>query len=202
MATTVNSMIFKLPGDELGTLFKPVQLRVLEKLSRNDELTQNEKRYLRGRLGKKLYLLERLARSGHGQKNALDTVLEQLGDYYITGYEALKRNGFGWYFEPRKMDVMNTRLEGRLAIDGRLVVFCRLKTIDREWWTADKETGRRYATNARILVDAKRFGQGHLVKTWISMLERYKKAFVPDPRKYENILSAVKKLGEPEDYGV
>ena len=202
MATAVNSVIFELPGDERGLLFKPVQLRILEKMSRNAELNQNEKRYLRGRLGKKLRLVERLAQFGRPRKNALDTVLEQLGDYYITGYEALKRNGFGWYFEPRKIEVMNTRLEGRLAIDGRLVVFCRLKTIDREWWTADKETGRRYATNARILVGAKRFGQKDLVKTWISMLERYKKAFVRNPGQYRQLLLEASDYGKPEDYGV
>lgn len=202
MTTMVCSRILKLPRDEQGLLFKPVQLRVLEKLSRNAELTQNEKRYLRGRLGRKLRLVERLAQSGRRRKDAIDWVLEQVGDYYITGYEALKRNGFGWYFEPRKIEVMNTRLDGKLAIDGRLVVFCRLKTIGREWWTADKEIGRRYATNARILVDAKRFGQGHLVNTWISMLERYQNLFVPNPGKYKNILSTVKNYGEPEDYGV
>jgi hypothetical protein len=125
-----------------------------------------------------------------------------LGEYYITGYEALKHNGFGWYFEPRKTEVMNTRVDGSLVIDGKHVIFRRLKTIDRGWWTVDSETGRRYATNARILADAARLRQGHLIKTWTSMLGRYGKIFVPNPKKYQNILSAVKDHGRPEDYGV
>jgi hypothetical protein len=202
MQTTIYSRIFDLPMAELGLLFKPVQLRVIEKMSRKTELTQNEKRYLRGRLGKKVRLLERLAGFGHPRKDALSMVLDQLGDYYIAGYEALKHNGFGWYFEPRKTEVMNTRIEGTLVMNGKPVIFRRLKTIDRDWWTVDSETGKRYATNPRILVDAKRFGQGHLIRTWTSMLERYGKIFVPDPKKYQNILSAVKDHGRTEDYGV
>jgi hypothetical protein len=202
MPKTVSPAIFRLPADELGMLFKPVQLRVLEKMSKNIELTQNEKRYLRGRLGMKLRLMERLAQADRSHKDALDTVLGQLGVYYITGYEALKHNGFGWYFEPRRMEVMNTRLSGRLDIDGKAVIFHRLKAIGRHWWAADRETGRRYATNERILVDARRLGQGPLVRTWISMLERYKKAFVPNPGDYKELLSALKDFGRPEDYGV
>jgi len=202
MLTTIDSRILELPDDELGLLFKPAQLRVLEKLSRSAGLTQNEKRYLRGRLGKKICLVERLTRYGRRRKDALGIVLDQLGEYYIAGYEALKHNGFGWYFEPKKIEVMNTHLDGTLVLDGKPVIFRRLKTIDRAWWSVDSETGRRYATNDRILIDAKRFGQGHLIKTWISMLERYGKLFVPNPKKYQNILSAVKDHGRPEDYGV
>jgi len=202
MPKVVNPAIFRLPAGELGMLFKPVQLRVLEKISKNMELTQNEKRYLRGRLGAKLRLLERLAQAERSREEALDTVLGQLGEYYITGYEALKHNGFGWYFEPRRMEVMNTRLSGRLDIDGKPVIFHRLKAIGRDWWTADRETGRRYATNARILADARRLGQGPLVRTWISMLERYNKAFVSNPGEYKELLSALKDFGRPEDYGV
>jgi hypothetical protein len=202
MPTVINSRIFELPNAELGLLFKPVQLRVLEKLSRRVDLTQNEKRYLRGRLGQKLRLVGQLAQFGCPRKDALSTVLDQLGEYYITGYAALKHNGYGWYFDPRRIEIVNTHLDGRLVIDGKPVVFRRVKSIGRDRWAADSSTGLKYATNERILIDAQRSGQTHLVKTWTSMLERYGKLFVKNPRKYQNLLATARGLGKPEDYGV
>jgi hypothetical protein len=198
----INSRIFELPNAELGLLFKPVQLRVLEKLSRRVGLTQNEKRYLRGRLGRKLRLVEQLAQFGRPRKDALNTVLDQLGEYYITGYAALKHNGYGWYFDPRQIEIVNTRLDGRLTLDGKLVIFRRVKSIGPDWWAADSGAGLKYATNERILTDARRSGQTHLVKTWTSMLERYGKLFVKNPRRYQCLLATTRGLGKPEDYGV
>lgn len=202
MTRAINSRMLELPSAELGLLFKPVQLRVLEKMSRNAGLTQNEKRYLRGRLGKKLRLMERLARFGPDRKNAFNMILDQLGDYYITGYEALKRNGFGWYYDTKRIEVVNTRLDGRLTIDGKPVIFRRVRSIDPEWWAPDSKTGLKYATNERILKDAQRSGQTHLLKTWASMLERYGRLFVKNPRKYQKFLAAVGHPGVPEDFGV
>ena len=147
MTMVTGRRLIGLPDEELGLLFKPVQLRVIGKLSRGEELTANEKRYLRGRLGTKLRILERLADRGQARMNDLDVVLDQLGEYYITGYEALKHNGFGWYFIPKRVEVVNTRLDGNLAIDGRLAVFRRVKSIGRDRWTIDGDTGIRYATN-------------------------------------------------------
>jgi hypothetical protein len=202
MPTAITSRIFELPNDELGLLFKPVQLRVIDKITRGSILSPNERRYLRGRLGKKLRLLDHLIRPARPQTDALGAIVSLLGEYYITGYAALKHNGYGWYFDPRKIEVVNTRLDGRLTVDGKLVIFRRVKSIGPDWWTADSATGLKYATNERILVDAQRSAQMHLVKTWTAMLERYGKVFVKNPRKYQNLLATARGLGKPEDYGV
>jgi len=42
----------------------------------------------------------------------------------------------------------------------------------------------------------------NLVMTWISMLERYGRLFVRNPRKYQKLLAAIGHYGEPDDYGV
>ena len=202
MKPSMVSMIFGLPDEELGLLFKPVQLRVIEKMSRGAILSPNEKRYLRGRLGKKLRLVDRLARPAPTRNEGLGALVGLLGEYYITGYEALKHNGFGWYFEPRRIEVVNTRLEGRLTVDGKLVLFKRVRSIGPDCWAPDSGTGLKYATNERILMDAQRSGEEHLVKTWISMLERYGRLFVKQPRKYRKLLATMVRCDEPQDYGV
>jgi hypothetical protein len=202
MKPVVESRIFELPEQELRLLFKPVQLRVIEKLSCGAPLSSNEKRYLRGRLGKKLRLVDSLARPRKMQYDGLGAIIGLLGEYYITGYEALKRNGFGWYYDTKRIEVVNTRLEGRLMIDGKSIVFRRARSIDPEWWAPDSSTGLKYATNERVLKDAQRCGQENLVKTWISMLERYRRLFVKYPRRYKKLLAAIGHYGEPEDYGV
>jgi hypothetical protein len=202
MKPALATRIFELPDDELGLLFKPVQLRVIDKISKGAILSSNEKRYLRGRLGTKLRLLDHLVRPARPQTGSLGAIVSLLGEYYITGYAALKHNGYGWYFEPRRIEVVNTRLDGRLTVDGKVVVFRRVKSIGPDWWATDSGTDLKYATNERILVDAQRSGQDNLVKTWISMLERYGKIFVKYPRRYQKLLSEIEYHGEPEDYGV
>ncbi len=202
MPTAIDSRIFELPEDELGLLFKPVQLRIIEKITRGSVLSSNEKSYLRGRLGKKLRLLDHLVSPARPQTDALGAIVGLLGEYYITGYAALKHNGYGWYFDPRKIEIVNTSLDGRLTVEGKAVIFRRVKSIVPDWWAADSATGLKYATNERILTDAQRSGQAHLVKTWTSMLERYGKLFVKHPRKYQNLLTTASSFGKPEDYGV
>lgn len=202
MKPALSIRIFELPGDELGLLFKPVQLRVIEKLQHGEPLSPNEKRYLRGRLGKKLSLLDHLVSPVRPQTDALGAIVGMLGEYYLTGYAALKHNGYGWYLDPRRIEIVNTRLDGKLTVDGKHVIFRRVKTIGPDWWAADSDTGLKYATNERILMDARRSGQTHLVKTWTSMLERYGKVFVKNPRRYQCLLATTRGPGKPEDYGV
>jgi hypothetical protein len=202
MKPALSTRIFELPDDELGLLFKPVQLRIIEKITHGSALSSNEKRYLRGRLGKKLRLLEHLVRPARPRTDPLGEFVGLLGEYYITGYAALKHNGYGWYFDPQKIEIVNTRLDGRLTVDGKTVILKRVKFIGLDWWAADSGTGLKYATNERILVDAQRSGQTHLVKTWTSMLESYGTLFVKTPRKYKNLLATARGLGKPEDYGV
>jgi len=202
MNPAITARIFELPDEELCLLFKPVQLRVVEKVSRGAILSHNEKRYLRGRLGRKIRLLERLARPARERNYGLRAIVGLLGEYYITGYEALKHNGYGWYFEPRNIEVVNTRLDGRLIVDGKVIIFRRMKSMAPDWWATDSATGLRYATNERILKDAQRSGQDHLVKTWASMLERYGRLFVKTPIKYRKLLATAGRRAEPEDFGV
>jgi len=202
MKPALSTRIFELPDDELGLLFKPVQLRVIEKISRGSILSPNEKRYLRGRLGKKLRLLDHLVRPTRAQTDPLSTVVGLLGEYYITGYAALKHNGYGWYFDPRRIEIVNTRLDGKLTVEGKPVIFKRVRNIGPNWWAADSDTGLKYATNERILTDAQRSGQTHLVRTWTSMLERYGKHFVKNPRMYQDLLATIGRPREPEDFGV
>jgi hypothetical protein len=202
MKPALATRIFELPDDELGLLFKPVQLRIVEKITHGSILSPNEKRYLRGRLGKKLRLLDHLVGPACPRTDALGALVSLLSEYYITGYAALKHNGYGWYFDPRKIEIVNTRLDGRLTVEGKPIIFRRVKSIGPDWWTADSKTSIRYAKNTRILDDARKYRQGHLVKAWTSMLERYGKGFVPNPRKYKTLLASIKNFGKPEDYGV
>ena len=44
--------------NSIGALFKPGQRRIIEKLSKGTQLNENEKRYLRGKLGEKISAIE------------------------------------------------------------------------------------------------------------------------------------------------
>src|SRR3989344_6619384 len=81
------------------TLFKSGQFAIIKKINEGKNLTENEKRYLRGRLGKKLSIIESL--QSKTIVNNLTFFLNNINSYYITGAEALKNNGFGWYFTPK-----------------------------------------------------------------------------------------------------
>ncbi len=194
-----------LPPEHLEVFFKPVQLRVLRKLASGKELTDNEKRYLRGNLGRKLSALEELAGSASRESSdisGLARLLRGAGEYYITGWEALKHNGFGWYFDIRRLDVVSTRLDGSLRFGGRHIRFHRVRSAGKGSWVADGDTGLRYATNERLLRDAGMLGDAELVRAWWSMLERYGKLFVGRPGRFTKKRPSRPGLGRPEDYGV
>ena len=74
------------------TLFKPVQFNILKKLNEGKKLNDNEKRYLRGKMKEKLQLLEELE-SKEEAGNGINTFLNSVSSYYITGLEALKQIG-------------------------------------------------------------------------------------------------------------
>src|SRR3989338_1211723 len=89
------------------TLFKPIQFNILKKLNLGKRLNDNEKRYLRGKMREKLYLLEELESKGK-ISNPINVFLNSVSSYYITGLEALRHNGYGWYFEQKVIEVINT----------------------------------------------------------------------------------------------
>jgi len=202
MSYTLINRILSLDNRNLSSLFKPVQLEILKKIENGSSLTENEKRYLRGGLRKKLDSLQALTINVNTNFNNLATMLGLLGEYYITGYEALKQNGFGWYFESKRIFIMNTRLEGRLHVDGRAIVLKRVKSIGKHGWTTDKKSGLKYATNARIIKDALRFHQDDILKTCIDFLQRYGKMFVSRPEQYAHLLPKALIIENPQDFRV
>jgi hypothetical protein len=200
MSSAMISRVLELDDGEREILFKPVQLRVLRKSLDGKRLTENEKRYLRGRLGKKIAAMEHLVEMG--EKDPLKDILSDIGEYYITGYEALKLNGFGWYYDTKRVEVVNTRIEGRLHVGGRSIRFIRVRSLGKGGWVSDGETGIRYAKNERIIDDARRLGNEALFRTCLSHIERYGRLFVERPGRYKRLISRKRYVGKPSDYGV
>jgi hypothetical protein len=199
LARTIDKL---LTVENLGVLFKPVQVIILEKLKHGHPLTENEKRYLRGHLGKKLEILERLMVDRGPSEGSLPELLDNIGDYYITGYAALKNNGFGWYYDLRRIDVINKRIDGRMRFKGKIIIFHRVKSIDRKAWRAEPGTGLRYARNEQVLKDARRARRRDIVGAWISLFERYRGLFVRRPKDFLHLIAEGKSLRPPEQYGV
>ncbi|MDP1694062.1 MAG: hypothetical protein Q8L34_00820, partial [Candidatus Woesearchaeota archaeon] len=67
------------------TLFKPVQFTILKKLDTGKKLTDNEKRYLRGKMRVKLNILNSCMDGSVKMVNEYSIVLGSLESYYITG---------------------------------------------------------------------------------------------------------------------
>ena len=181
-------------------LFKPVQFKVIRKLGTGGRLTENEKRYLRGNMRKKLNALEELEEK-ETTANRVATLLSSVGSYYITGFEALKHNGFGWYFETKTIEVINTRIKGTLRIDGNIFRLIRVKSIGGSKYSIDRETGLKCATNGQILNDAKLTKNGHVREVWMQMLSRYGKLFARNHGKLKRLLPKEKTI-DYEKFGV
>jgi len=159
------------------TLFKPVQFNIIKKLSKGKKLNENEKRYLRGNIKKKLQVIENL---NIKTQNEYISFLENLGSYYITGLEALKYNGYGWYFQTKIIEIINTKIQGKLILLNKTLKLIRVKSITNSKIAIDKETGLKYATNEQIMKDVKITKNDYTKRVWKNMLSRYKKIFVKD----------------------
>ena len=169
------------------TLFKPVQFNIIKKLNTGEKLTENEKRYLRGNMKEKLIALEEL--NGKEKINeGISMFLNSIGSYYITGLEALKHNGYGWYFETKVVEIINTRIKGNVRIASNILKFMRVKTIEGSKYSIDKEIGLKYATNEQIFNDAKLTKNGYAKIVWIQMLSRYGKLFVENYGKFHHLI--------------
>ncbi len=168
-------------------LFKPVQFSIIKKLNLGKKLTENEKRYLRGKMGKKLIALEELE-SKQAPSESIAIFLNCIGSYYITGLEALKHNGYGWYFEPKSAEVINTKIEGSLKISGAIFKFIRVKSIEKREYLIDEKTGLKYAANEQIFNDAKMTKNEYVKNVWMQMLSRYGKMFVKNYEKFKQLI--------------
>lgn len=165
-------------------LFKPVQLRIIEKLFEGTPLNDNEKRYLRGNLGRKITALERLLLDNDKGSTAPHPILTSMSNYYVTAHEALRQNGFGWFYDANTITVMNTSLKGSIRHNGRKYVFIRTRSMKTRSRYRDPATGIFYATNEQIIRDAFELKDESLKRTWRSMLERYGTMFVNSPEQY------------------
>lgn len=164
------------PDLSVPALFKPVQFGILQKLDQAQLLTPNEQRYLRGKLGKKLKALDKLL-SIKQPEQELTLLLNSIGSYYITGLEALKHNGYGWFYEPKIMEIINTKVKGKIVLKEKTIKFIRIKSLSKSKTALDPETCLRYASNDQILKDII-FTKNKYAKTlWMQMYRRYGKVF-------------------------
>ena len=169
------------------TLFKPIQFRVITRLSKGKSLSDNEKRYFRGRIKQKLVALKEIIKQPYDQ-NELTHILNSIGIYYITGLEALKHNGFGWYYQTKIVEIINTKIQGKIHLSNMTLRFIRVKTIKKKKYKTDKKTGLKYATNEQILKDVTITKNTYAKKLWIEMLSRYKRMFVRRFDKFKNYI--------------
>lgn len=166
-----------------NTIIKPKQLSLLRKLVYNQDLTENEKRYLRGNLGKKLEFLEEFWEEAI-EIDEYQQLLNIIDTYYITGLCALRYHGFGWYYIPKIIEIINTRIEGKIRLKNVTLKFYRIKSIRKSDFIIDESTGLKYATNEQIIWDTKYTKNNYTKLVWKNMLNRYWKQFVKDPNKF------------------
>jgi hypothetical protein len=175
--------ILSIDEDIVNTIIKPKQLSILKKILSCQNLTENEKRYLRGNLRRKLVFLEQLWEKNQDLSEH-QKLLQIIDKYYITGLEALRYNGFGWYYEPKLIEIINTSLEGKIRLGTITLRFYRIKSIKKSKFIIDEQTGLKYAINEQIVKDIKYTKNMYTKVVWANMLNRYGKQFVKVPNKY------------------
>lgn len=185
--------------EDLDALFKEGQKRIIQKLNDGEQLTENEKRYLRGLLGKKIEAIGLLIKGSSGRMTTHP--FQFLSDYYITGYEALKHNGYGWFYDTRTIFVINTRLKGSMDALSKRIVFIRRRSLKGSDLYKDPDSGLFYATNEQVLRDARAMKDESLVRTWWAMFFRYPDTFVKNAEEYHKAMP-IKELRDIGDFGV
>lgn len=181
--TKVLQKVLAMDESVTNTVIKPKQLALLKKQLYGQKLTENEKRYLRGNLGKKLEFLEEFWEQNQ-KINEQQQLLNTIDSYYITGLAALRHHGFGWYYIPKVIEIINTRLEGKIRLKNVTLKFHRVKTISQSDIIVDESTGLKYATNEQIIKDTKYTKNDYTKVVWKNMLNRYWKQFVKKPNKF------------------
>jgi hypothetical protein len=181
--TKVLQNILSIDESITQTIIKPKQLVLLKKLVNGHKLTENEKRYLRGNLGKKLEFFEEFYEENL-DVDEMQQFLNIIDSYYITGLQALKYHGFGWYFTLKIIEVINTRIEGRIRLKNITLKFYRIKSISKSNFIVDGSTGLKYATNEQIIKDTRYTKNEYTKSVWRNMLNRYWKQFVKNPNNF------------------
>lgn len=188
-------LIRKLADSEdkvVPALFKPGQFNIIKKMNAGKNLNDNEKRYLRGKMKGKLIALEELeSKEGAHEINIL---LNSIGSYYITGIEALRHNGYGWYFEAKIIEVINTRIDGRVSALGNTFKFIRVKSIEKSKYSVDEKTGLKYAENEQIFNDVKLTKNEYVRNVWVQMLSRYGKMFAKHYDRFTELVPKQKNI--------
>ncbi|MBI2671470.1 hypothetical protein HYX16_00890 [Candidatus Woesearchaeota archaeon] len=200
----LQALIQKIAGMEdvvVPTLFKPGQFNIIKKLSLGKKLNENEKRYLRGKMKNKLMILTKFMTDMLEEEQDYKFFLAHLGSYYITGFEALKYNGFGWYFKTKIIEIINTKLEGKVIISGKTLKIIRAKSIRNSKFSIDKKTGLKYATNEQILKDIKITKNKYAEIVCRQMLSRYEKLFIKNYNKFQ-IFKQKPRIVDYVKYGV
>lgn len=177
--------ILSLPDDRINAFLKPKQKMVLRKLISGEELDENEKRYLRGNIRKKIEMISSLIESV--DDDPLREFTKGISSYYISGYEALKHNGFGWYFDTKRILIYNTRVEGKYRIPGKSIILKRVRSIRNREFKPDENTGIIYASNSQIMIDAISEGDLALVRECRSHAMRYGKMFIQDNEETNDV---------------
>ena len=96
----------------------------------------------------------------------------------------MRYNGFGWYYIPKIIEIINTRLEGKIRLNTITLKFYRVKSINKSEFIIDEPTGLKYGTNEQIIKDTKYTKNNYTELVWKNMLNRYGKQFVKEPNKY------------------
>lgn len=181
-------------------LFKPVQFNIIKKLNAGKKLTENEKRYLRGNMRKKLNILEELEEK-EITTDGVNILLSSISSYYITGLEALRHNGYGWYFEPKIIEIINTKIEGNIRMTDKILKFIRVKSVKNSSYTVDEKKSLKYATNEQIIKDTGITKNEYAKNVWVQMLSRYKNMFVKNYSKFKHFMPKEKTINYGE-FGV
>ena len=173
--------IVELGKETVQPILKNKQFEVLKKISFGKELTETEKRYLRGNLGKKLDLINTLNSEQYNPriKDYID-FLRILDDYYVTGVSALINNGFGWDLKARFIEVINTKLKGEINFSDKTVKLIKIRTIKKADFKLNKYDLIKYATNGQIINDTKITKNEFIRKKWLNHYKNYGEEFSKD----------------------
>ncbi|MDD5191687.1 MAG: hypothetical protein PHH54_03365 [Candidatus Nanoarchaeia archaeon] len=165
-------------AERIKPLFKKRQFEVLKKISLGIELSDTEKRYLRGYVGRKLKLLNELNANQYNPRlNDYSDFLTILSNYYITGLEALKINGYGWDLQTNTLEVINTKLNGEIQFSNKLVKLIKVRSIKKAEFLINNSTSLRYATNEQIIKDTNITKNMFVKKKWANHYLNYGSEF-------------------------